>query len=515
MSDEENSVNHKELDAPLKRRYIVSLDQGTTSSRAVIFDNFGQIVSVVQKEFKQIYPQPGRVEQDPMEIYASQYSVLIEAIAQCGIRPYHILGLGITNQRETTIVWDKHTGKPIYNAIVWQCRRTAPMIEKLRKEGYEETIRKKTGLVLDAYFSASKIQWILDHVPQAREKAEKGDLLFGTVDTWLMWRLSNGKIFATDYTNASRTMLFNIQTLSWDKELCELFHVPMSMLPKVQPSASLFGTVNISGTDVPIGGVAGDQQSALYGQACFRKGDCKTTYGTGCFLLMNIGKKPCFSRHGLVTTIAASSDSKGHPDYALEGSVFVGGAVIQWVRDELRFIIDSSDSEYFAEKAGDNGGVYIVPAFTGLGAPYWDMYARGTIFGITRGTDRNHLIRAALESIAYQVEDVIEAMEKDTGTQIRSLKVDGGASANNFLMQFQSDVSDLKVVRETVKESTAQGAFFLAAKTVGMFTSLSDVKKLEIKDRAFHPQMTKEERTKILKKWHKAVKMCRGWAADD
>jgi len=494
-----------------RKRYIIALDQGTTSSRAVVFDNYGEVVQVVQKEFKQIFPHPGWVEHDPMEIYASQYSVMIEAIAQCGIRPYHIKAIGITNQRETTIVWDKTTGKPVYNAIVWQCRRTASIVEQVKKDGLNDYIRNNTGLVLDAYFSATKIKWILDNVPGAREKADKGELLFGTVDTWLMWKLTNGKVFATDYTNASRTMLFNINTLKWDKKLCDYFKIPMSMLPEVKPSSGIFGFVSIFDTEIPIAGVAGDQQAALFGQTCFRKGDVKTTYGTGCFLLMNIGNKPCFSKHGLVTTIAASSDFKGRPDYALEGSVFVGGAVIQWVRDQLRFIVDASDSEYFACKAKDNGGVYIVPAFTGLGAPYWDMYARGTIFGITRGTNRSHIIRASLESIAYQVADLIDAMKKDTGLSIKSIKVDGGASKNDFLMQFQADISDLKIIRGKINETTALGAAFLAGLAVGEFKSLKDIKDLEEKDKSFNPKMEPEYREKYLKKWHKAVRMCQGW----
>ena len=372
------------------KNYIIALDQGTTSSRCIIFSNLGETISVVQKEFKQIFPKPGWVEHDPLEIYASQYSVMIEAIAKCGIKTELIKAIGITNQRETAIVWNKNTGKPIYNAIVWQCRRTADIIEQVRKDGLEEYIKLNTGLVLDAYFSASKIKWILDNAEGAKELQKNGDLLFGTVDTWLMWKLSNGKIFATDYTNASRTMLFNIKTLTWDKKLCEYFGVTDEMLPKVYPSSYNFGHISIFEQNIPITGVAGDQQAALFGQACFNEGEVKTTYGTGCFLLMNIGNKPIFSNKGLITTIAASMKND-KPDYALEGSVFVGGAVIQWIRDQMRFIVDAPDSEYFATKIEDNGGVYLVPAFTGLGAPYWDMYARGTMFGITRGTTINHL----------------------------------------------------------------------------------------------------------------------------
>jgi glycerol kinase len=496
---------------PKKRRYIVALDQGTTSSRAVVFDNEGKVVQVVQKEFKQIFPQPGWVEHDPMEIYSSQYSVMIEAIAQCGIRPYHIKAIGITNQRETTIVWDKTTGKPIYNAIVWQCRRTAPIVEQVRRDGMEDYIKQNTGLVLDAYFSATKIKWILDNVPGAHEKAEKGELLFGTVDTWLIWKLTGGKVFATDYTNASRTMLFNIKTLKWDKKLCDYFKIPLCMLPEVKPSSGIFGFVSVFDTEIPIAGVAGDQQAALFGQTCFRKGDVKTTYGTGCFLLMNIGNRFCQSKHGLVTTLAASTSYRGQPDYALEGSVFVGGAVIQWVRDQLRFITDAADTEYFATKVPDNGGVYIVPAFTGLGAPYWDMYSRGTIFGITRGTNRAQIIRASLESIAYQVNDLIDAMSKDTGIPIKNLKVDGGASKNNFLMQFQSDVSQCRVIRGVINETTALGAAYLAGLAVGEFKSPQEIKALEAKDKTFRPKMDSTVREKYLHKWHKAVTMCQGW----
>ncbi len=492
-----------------KRRYIIALDQGTTSSRAVVFDNESNVVAVSQKEFKQLYPQPGWVEHDPMEIYASQYSVLIEAIAKCGIRPYHIAAIGITNQRETTIVWDKNTGKPIYNAIVWQCRRTAPICEQVKKDGLEEYVRENTGLVLDPYFSATKIKWILDNVEGAKEKAKNGDLLFGTVDTWLMWKLTEGKIYATDYTNASRTMLFNIKTLKWDEKLCEYFSIPMSMLPEVKDSSSMFGTVNIFDYDVPITGVAGDQQAALFGQACFDKGDAKNTYGTGCFLLMNTGDHLCHSKYGLITTIAASYNHK--IQYALEGSVFVGGAVVQWLRDELRFIVDASDSEYFATKAKTNNGVYIVPAFTGLGAPYWDPYARGTIFGLTRGSSRAHIIRAALESIAYQSYDVIEAMSKDTGVCLSCLKVDGGASKNNFLMQFQSDITHTRVQRSHIMETTALGAAYLAGLQVGIWSSLEDIKKTWSKDKEYIPNMLEETREKYLSKWHKAVTMCHNW----
>ena len=492
------------------KNYIIALDQGTTSSRCIIFSNLGETISVVQKEFKQIFPKPGWVEHDPLEIYASQYSVMIEAIAKCGIKTELIKAIGITNQRETAIVWNKNTGKPIYNAIVWQCRRTADIIEQVRKDGLEEYIKLNTGLVLDAYFSASKIKWILDNAEGAKELQKNGDLLFGTVDTWLMWKLSNGKIFATDYTNASRTMLFNIKTLTWDKKLCEYFGVTDEMLPKVYPSSYNFGHISIFEQNVPITGVAGDQQAALFGQACFDEGEVKTTYGTGCFLLMNIGNKPIFSNKGLITTIAASMKND-KPDYALEGSVFVGGAVIQWIRDQMRFIVDATDSEYFATKIEDNGGVYLVPAFTGLGAPYWDMYARGTMFGITRGTTINHIIRASLESIAYQVTDLVLAMKDDTKFNIKEMKVDGGASSNDFLMQFQSDISNINVIRNKDKESTSLGAFYLAGLGVKLFSSIEDIKKLVIKEKEYTPKMSVENRDKFLNKWHKAVKMCQGW----
>ena len=494
-----------------KKRYIIALDQGTTSSRAIIFDNEGNIIEVVQKEFKQIFPQPGYVEHDPMEIYATQFSVMTEVIAKSGIRPYHILGLGITNQRETTIVWDKNTGKPIYNAIVWQCRRTADIVEQVRRDGLEDYIKENTGLVLDAYFSATKIKWILDNVDGAYEKAKKGDLLFGTVDTWLMWKLTSGRVFKTDYTNASRTMLFNIKTLKWDDKLLDYFKIPKSMLPEVCPSSHIYGSVNIFDTEIPIAGVCGDQQSALFGQGCFNEGNSKTTYGTGCFMLMNTGQKMILSKNGLITTMAATLDEDKKPYYAIEGSVFVGGAIIQWIRDQLRFIVDASDSEYFANKVKDNGGVYVVPAFTGLGAPYWDMYARGTIFGITRGTNRSHIIRASLESIAYQVTDLITAMKKDTSMNIDKLRVDGGASRNNFLMQFQADIASLEVIRTENDESTALGVFYLAGLAIKLFESIDDVKKLiRIKD-SFKPHMEEEDREKYLKKWHKAIKSSKGW----
>lgn len=494
------------------KKYIISLDQGTTSSRCVVFDEDSRIIEVVQKEFKQIFPKPGWVEHDPMDIYASQYSVMIEAIAKCGIKENEIAAIGITNQRETTIVWDKITGKPIYNAIVWQCRRTAPIIEKVKEDGLQDYIKSNTGLVPDAYFSASKIKWILDNVPGARQKADNGDLLFGTVDTWLIWKLTNGKVFATDYTNASRTMLYNIKELCWDKKLCDYFNIPLSMLPKVKKSSDDFGSVSLFNREIPIAGVAGDQQAALFGQTCFYKGEVKNTYGTGCFLLMNIGNEFVQSKNGLVTTIAASYNDK--IQYALEGSVFVAGALIQWLRDELRFIVDAADSEYFALKVKDNNDVYVVPSFTGMGAPYWDMYARGTIFGLTRGANRNHIIRASLEAIAYQTMDVIEAMKQDTGLNITRLKVDGGASRNNFLMQFQADIIDATVERAKIMETTALGVAYLAGLKVGIYSSVDEIKSIWDKEVSYEPHLDARIKTNYINKWHKAVKMAMGWNKD-
>lgn len=493
-------------------QYIISLDQGTTSSRAVIFDRHCQIREMVQKEFQQIYPQPGWVEHDPMEIYASQYAVLMEAVAKSGIAGHEIAAIGITNQRETAIVWDRRTGKPVYNAIVWQCRRTADIVEQIRADGLTDYIQQATGLIPDAYFSATKIKWILDHVEGARELAQQGHLLCGTVDTWLVWKLTEGRVFATDHTNASRTMLYNIRSLQWDSRLCQYFGIPLSMLPEVKSSSADYGSVSILGRQIPICGIAGDQQAALFGQACFRAGDVKNTYGTGCFLLMNTGNRFITSQNGLLTTIAASAG--GPVQYALEGSVFVGGALIQWLRDELRLISDASDSEYFARKAGSNNGVYIVPAFTGLGAPYWDMYARGSIFGLTRGTNRNHIIRAALEAIAYQTMDVIGAMEQDTGLTIHRLKVDGGASKNNFLMQFQADIIGATVQRAQVMETTALGAAYLAGLYAGVWESTEDIIRSWSMDREYVPSMEQEEKAHLSAKWHKAVQMCAGWTKD-
>ena len=493
-------------------QYIISLDQGTTSSRAVIFDRHCQIREMVQKEFQQIYPQPGWVEHDPMEIYASQYAVLMEAVAKSGIAGHEIAAIGITNPRETAIVWDRRTGKPVYNAIVWQCRRTADIVEQIRADGLTDYIQQATGLIPDAYFSATKIKWILDHVEGARELAQQGHLLCGTVDTWLVWKLTEGRVFATDHTNASRTMLYNIRSLQWDSRLCQYFGIPLSMLPEVKSSSADYGSVSILGRQIPICGIAGDQQAALFGQACFRAGDVKNTYGTGCFLLMNTGNRFITSQNGLLTTIAASAG--GPVQYALEGSVFVGGALIQWLRDELRLISDASDSEYFSRKAGSNNGVYIVPAFTGLGAPYWDMYARGSIFGLTRGTNRNHIIRAALEAIAYQTMDVIGAMEQDTGLTIHRLKVDGGASKNNFLMQFQADIIGATVQRAQVMETTALGAAYLAGLYAGVWESTEDIIRSWSMDREYVPSMEQEEKAHLSAKWHKAVQMCAGWTKD-
>lgn len=489
--------------------YILALDQGTTSSRAILFDREQKIAAVAQREFSQIYPQEGWVEHDPMEIWSSQFSVMMELLAKSGTDPREIAALGITNQRETTIVWDKRTGRPIHNAIVWQCRRTAPMIETLVEQGFSECIREKTGLVPDAYFSASKLAWILDHVEGARERARQGELLFGTVDAWLIWKLTGGKIHVTDRTNASRTMLYNIHTLDWDDELLALFDIPREMLPEVRASSGIFGTAVIEGVSIPIAGVAGDQQAALFGQCCFKQGEAKNTYGTGCFLLMNTGETPCQSRNGLLTTLAATgSDSI---QYALEGSVFVGGAVIQWLRDEMRFFTESRDAEYYAQKVGDTGGVYFVPAFTGLGAPYWDMYARGSILGLTRGTRREHIIRAAQESIAYQSADLVRAMEQDTGFYMEELRVDGGACRDDFLMQFQADILERSVCRPAIRETTALGAAYLAGLAVSMWRDLEELCACRCMDRVFSSCMEASRRQTLLNGWHKAVGRSRDW----
>ena len=495
------------------KNYVIALDQGTTSSRCILFDRNQNIVELAQKEFTQHYPHPGWVEHDPMEIYSSQYGVLMEVLAKSGVDVHQIAGIGITNQRETAILWDKETGRPVYNAIVWQCRRTAALCEELKQDAaFTDYVRERTGLLIDAYFSATKIKWILDNVPGARQQAEEGRLLFGTVDTWLIWKLTNGAAHVTDYTNASRTMLFDIENLCWDKTICDRLGIPMNMLPKVCSCSEVYGHVNIQGVEVPIAGIAGDQQAALFGQTCFEAGEAKNTYGTGCFLLMNTGETLRRSENGLITTIA--SGVNGHIQYALEGSVFVGGAVVQWLRDELHIITEASDTEYFAKKVPDSAGVYLVPAFTGLGAPYWDMYARGALVGLTRGAGRNHIIRAALESIAYQTADVLQAMEKDAGLPLRELRVDGGASANNFLMQFQSDIIGRTLRRPMIRETTALGAAYLAGLATGVWRDLDDIRSQWTLDRLYEPEMSEADRTRLYAGWHKAVERARGWAED-
>lgn len=493
-------------------KYIMALDQGTTSSRCILFNKRGEACSVAQKEFEQIFPQPGWVEHDPMDIWASQIGVAAEAMSKLGASAEDIAAIGITNQRETTIVWEKATGKPVYPAIVWQCRRTADMVDALKAEGFGETIRKKTGLIPDAYFSATKLKWILDHVDGARERARKGELLFGTVDTWLIWNLTNKKAHVTDYTNASRTMLFDIHKQEWDREILERLDIPEEMLPKVCPSSQVYGYTeeSILGAGIPIAGAAGDQQAALFGQCCFAEGEVKNTYGTGCFLLMNTGKHAVESKSGLLTTIAASAN--GEIQYALEGSVFVAGAVIQWLRDELRMIKTAAQTEEYCLAVEDAGGVYVVPAFTGLGAPYWDPYARGTIVGLTRGTSKEHLIRASVESLAYQVADVIEAMEKDAGIRLKTLKVDGGACANNFLMQFQADILNTQVARPECIETTALGAAYLAGLATGYWKDPKDVCENWALQRTFSPQMGPEQRERLLFGWKKAVRRSFGWS---
>ncbi len=494
-------------------KYILALDQGTTSSRVALVDENQKITTILSREFPQIYPKEGWVEHDPMDIWSSQYGVMMEVVAKSGVSVADIAAIGITNQRETTVVWDKNTGKPVYNAVVWQCRRTADAIKTLRKQGLTKKIVEKTGLIPDAYFSASKLQWILDNVEGARERAERGELLFGTVDSWLVWKLTGGKSHVTDRTNASRTMLFNIDTMDWDEELLRLFNVPRQMLPKVCSSGEVFGYANVGGREIPIAGIAGDQQSALFGQGCFSRGEGKNTYGTGCFLLMNAGEKRPSSRNGLLTTVAATLHGEA-PQYALEGSVFIAGAVIQWLRDELRFFTESRDAEYYAKKVEDTGGVYVVPAFTGIGAPYWDMYARGTIVGITRGTKREHIIRAAQESIAYQSADLVSAMERDTGMKLSVLKVDGGASRDGFLMQFQSDILNVEVVKPDTHETTALGVATLAGLTVGMWKDKEVLKQNREIACRYTPRMSEEVRTEKLRKWHRAVERSLGWEED-
>jgi glycerol kinase len=497
------------------KNYVMAFDQGTTSCRAILFDNEGKIVGVSQQEFAQIYPKAGWVEHDAMEIWGTQSGVARQVLEVNGIRPDEIAAIGITNQRETTVVWDKNTGRPVYNAIVWQCRRTADICEELKAKGYEDLVREKTGLVIDAYFSGTKIKWILDNVEGAREKAERGDLLFGTMDTWLIWNLTRGKVHVTDYTNASRTMIFNINTLEWDDELLEILNIPKSMLPEVRPSSEIYGTTDertFGGANIPISGDAGDQQAALFGQACFEEGMAKNTYGTGCFLLMNTGEKPVKSENGLLTTIAWGIDGK--VNYALEGSIFIAGAAIQWLRDELRLIYDSPQSEYYANLVPDTNGVYVVPAFTGLGAPHWDMYARGAILGLTRGVKREHIVRATLESIAYQTKDVIRAMEEDSKIKLNRLKVDGGASANNFLMQFQADILGVPVDRPKVSETTAQGAAYLAGLAVGFWKDKKEIEDKWKLDKTFEVNMESEKRQKLYSKWLKAVERSKDWEKD-
>lgn len=496
-------------------KYIMALDAGTTSNRCILFDEAGNICSMAQKEFRQFFPNPGWVEHDANEIWSTQLGVAVEAMSMINAKAADIAAIGITNQRETAIVWNKETGEPVYNAIVWQCRRTSDIADALKAKGLEKTFQQKTGLIIDAYFSATKIKWILDNVEGARELANEGKLLFGTVETWLIWKFTKGRVHVTDYSNASRTMLFNINTLEWDDEILEELDIPKSMLPEPMPSSCIYGYTDPTflGDEIPIAGAAGDQQAALFGQTCFSEGEAKNTYGTGCFLLMNTGEKPVYSKNGLVTTIAWGLDGK--VNYALEGSIFVAGAAIQWLRDGMRLIDSAADSEYMATKVHGTHGCYVVPAFTGLGAPHWDQYARGTIVGITRGTNKNHIIRATLESIALQVCDVIDAMKADAGIDVRALRVDGGASANNFLMQFQADMIDAPVNRPACVESTAIGAAYLAGLAVGYWKTKEDVIKNQQLDRVFTPDMAPEEREAKRKGWNKAVKYAYGWAKDE
>ena len=497
------------------KKYVMALDQGTTSSRCILFDKSGNICSMAQKEFTQIYPQPGWVEHNPMEIWSSQLAVAAEAMAMLGVNAEQISAIGITNQRETTILWDRNTGEPVYNAIVWQCRRTADRIDALKEDGFGRVIREKTGLIPDAYFSASKIAWILDHVPGARERAEKGEILFGTVDTWLIWNLTKGAVHVTDYTNASRTMLYDIHKLCWDQEIMDRFRIPASILPEVCPSSRIYGYTNagVLGGEIPIAGAAGDQQAALFGQCCFEQGEAKNTYGTGCFLLMNTGNEAITSGSGLLTTIAAGTSEK--PEYALEGSVFVAGAGIQWLRDSMRMIRSAPQSREYAEAVEDTAGVYVVPAFAGMGAPYWNQYARGTVVGVTRGCTKEHFIRATLESIAYQTADVLKAMEQDSGLHLKSLKVDGGASANDFLMQFQADIVNTLVHRPRCIETTALGAAYLAGLAVGYWKDQDEIRENWQIGAVFEPEMEEEKQTALLKGWRKAVKCALAWAEED
>ena len=494
-------------------KYVMALDAGTTSNRCILFNQKGEICSVAQRTFTQYFPKPGWVEHDADEIWASQLGVAVEALNKIDAKAEDIAAIGITNQRETAIVWDKNTGKPVYNAIVWQCRRTSAYCDSLKEKGLTDVFREKTGLVIDAYFSGTKIKWILDNVPGAREKAEKGDLLFGTVDTWLIWKLTKGAVHVTDYSNASRTMLYNIKELKWDEDILKELGIPACMLPEVKPSSCVYGTTDYFGAPVKIAGAAGDQQSALFGQTCFQSGEAKNTYGTGCFLLMNTGETPVFSKNGLVTTIAWGIDGK--VNYALEGSIFVAGAAIQWLRDEMKLIDSAMDSEYMAGKVKDTNGCYVVPAFTGLGAPHWDQYARGTIVGITRGVNKSHIIRATLESLAYQTNDVLNAMRADSGIDLKALKVDGGASANNLLMQIQADIIGAPVLRPKCVETTAMGAAYLAGLAVGYWQNKEDVIHNWSIDRTFEPQISAEDRARRVKGWNKALTYAHGWAKDE
>ena len=495
-------------------KYIMALDSGTTSNRCILFDRDGNICAVAQKEFTQHFPQPGWVEHDAEEIFATQLEVARQALQSIGATPGDIAAIGITNQRETTVVWNRHTGKPLCNAIVWQCRRTAAYCDQLKARGLTDSIRSKTGLVIDPYFSGTKIRWILENVPGAREQARRGDLLFGTVETWLIWKLTGGKVHVTDYSNASRTMLFNINTLQWDPQILALLDIPANMLPEARPSSCVYGHTSpeLFGAPIPIAGAAGDQQSALFGQACFQPGECKCTYGTGAFMLMNTGNAPVFSKNGLVTTIAWGLDGK--VSYALEGSIFVAGAAIQWLRDELRFIESASDSEYMAKKVPDTNGCYVVPAFTGLGAPYWDAYARGCIMGLTRGVNKYHIIRATLDSIAYQVNDVLSAMEADAGMALTGLKIDGGAAANNYLAQTQADLNAAPVLRPRCVETTAMGAAYLAGLAVGYWKDTAEIQKNWSVDRIFVPQLEQAQRQKRLEGWKKAVARAAAWSEE-
>ena len=490
-------------------KYIIALDQGTTSSRAIIFDENQKIVAISQKQLTQIYPQPSYVEHSPNEIFSSQYSVFEDVIEKSKIDIKDIKAIGITNQRETTIVWNKNTGEPVYNAIVWQCRRTATICDDLIKLGLSEKVKEKTGLLIDAYFSATKLKWILDNIPGVKKSAQNGDLLFGTVDTFLIWKLTKGKLHITDYTNASRTMMFNIKTLEWDKEILDVLDIPECMLPEVRNSSEVYGTFNYKGVDIPIAAIAGDQQAALFGQACFNKGESKNTYGTGCFLLMNTGDELHYSNNGLLTTIAIGIDNK--VQYALEGSVFIGGAIMQWLRDELNMISDVKEVSSIAQSVEDNAGVYIVPAFTGLGAPYWDMYARGSIFGLTRGSKREHIIRASEEAIAYQVNDLISAMYKETGINLSTLNVDGGASSDEFLMQFQADIINKNVQRPEIRETTALGVAYLAGLATGVWSNKEEIKEKHIIDYCYNPNMQEDKRQMLLNGWNKAVARSLKW----